>query len=291
MKKQPGVNGDWIPVSLHERVHHAALPSIVALGTPAIVQTQYALGDGWGDRGWVLPAAIWLYGLLFWIMSTGRQLVRSKRWEWTEAALDEQQRYWTEGRKASRRFWGFWWVRFPIGLLFLSYGVHLFGSKDFSAQWLSLILLMSAFVTPFVFVAELALLPLLIVLMFAYLAVVVSVPLSLIVMFGCLGMVATVLMAMAQRAQRPPKPAKDAGKDAAKEPATEPASAAAAATNAAAAPEQGQAGDPAAADAVPVADDAATTDATQPVPQLPAPEAEASSLQPASAPVPAERAQ
>ena len=68
-----------------------------------------------------------------------------------------------DARRNSRRFWGHWWVRFPIGLLFLSYGVHTMGSKDFSLQWLSLILLMSAFVTPFVFVAELFLLPLVIV--------------------------------------------------------------------------------------------------------------------------------
>lgn len=288
MKKQPGVNGDWIPVSLHERVHHAALPSIVALGTPAIVQTQYAFSDGWGDRGWVLPAAIWLYGLLFWIMSTGRQLVRAKRWEWTAAALEEQQRYWTEGRKASRRFWGFWWVRFPIGLLFLSYGVHLFGSTDFSVQWLSLILLMSAFVTPFVFVAELALLPLVIVLMFAYLAVVVSVPLSLIIMLGCLGLVATVLMAIAQRAQRPPKPVKDV----AGEPAAQARAAEDVAGDEAATPAPAEAGQQAAAEPAPVADGGAAADAGAPVAQLPAPEpADAAPLQPAVAPVPAERAQ
>lgn len=216
MKKQPGVNGDWIPVSLPQRVQETALPSLVALGVPALVQTQYVFSDGWGERGWVLPALIWLYGLLFWIVSSGRQLVRAKRWQWTEAAIEEQQRYWTEGRKLSRRFWGNWWVRFPIGLLFLSYGVQLFESADFSLQWLSLILLMSAFVTPFVFVAELALLPLVLVLIFAYLAVVIAVPLSLIAMLGCLGLVATVLMAIAQRAQRPAKPAKDAAEQGSK---------------------------------------------------------------------------
>lgn len=216
MKKQPGVNGDWIPVSLPQRVQETALPSLVALGVPALVQTQYVFSDGWGERGWVLPALIWLYGLLFWIVSSGRQLVRAKRWQWTEAAIEEQQRYWTEGRKLSRRFWGNWWVRFPIGLLFLSYGVQFFESADFSLQWLSLILLMSAFVTPFVFVAELALLPLVLVLIFAYLAVVIAVPLSLIAMLGCLGLVATVLMAIAQRAQRPAKPAKDAAEQGSK---------------------------------------------------------------------------
>lgn len=288
MKKQPGVNGDWIPVSLHERVHHAALPSIVALGVPAIVQIQYAFSDGWGDRGWVLPAAIWLYGLLFWIMSTGRQLFRSRRWQWTEAALEEQQRYWTEGRKASRRFWGFWWVRFPIGLLFLSYGVHLFGSTDFSVQWLSLILLMSAFVTPFVFVAELALLPLVIVLMFAYLAVVVSVPLSLIIMLGCLGMVATVLMAIAQRAQRPPKPVKDV----AGEPVAQAKAAEDVAGDEAARPPPAEAGEQAAAEPAAVADGGTAADAGVPVAQLPAPEpADGAQPQPVVAPVPAERAQ
>ncbi len=288
MKKEPGVNGDWIPVSLHERVHHAALPSIVALGTPAIVQTQYAFSDGWGDRGWVLPAAIWLYGLLFWIMSTGRQLVRSKRWEWTEAALDQQQRYLTEGRKASRRFWGFWWVRFPIGLLFLSYGVHLLGSTDFSAQWLSMILLMSAFVTPFVFVAELALLPLVIVLMFAYLAVVVSVPLSVIIMLGCLGLVATVLMAIAQRAPRSPKPAKEVGKEA----VAQATPADATASDPQATPEQAQPGDPAAAEPASAAASAEAADSGQPVPQLPAPDtAGLPPIQPTATPVPAERAQ
>lgn len=288
MKKQPGVNGDWIPVSLHERVHHAALPSIVALGVPAIVQTQYAFSDGWGDRGWVLPAAIWLYGLLFWIVSTGRQLMRPKRWQWTEAALEEQQRYWTEGRKASRRFWGFWWVRFPIGLLFLSYGVHLFGSSDFSVQWLSLILLMSAFVTPFVFVAELALLPLVILLMFAYLAVVVSVPLSVIVMLGCLGMVATVLMAIAQRAQRPAKAAKETGVGAeapAKAAGEEPAGD----TTAQPAPADG--GEPMSAEPAPTAEVAEADHAGQPVAQLPAPDsANLPPIQPATVASPAERA-
>lgn len=287
MKKQPGVNGDWIPVSLHERVHHAALPSIVALGVPAVVQIQYAFSDGWGDRGWILPAAIWLYGLLFWIVSTGRQLTRPKRWQWTEAALEEQQRYWTEGRKASRRFWGFWWVRFPIGLLFLSYGVHLFGNSDFSVQWLSLVLLMSAFVTPFVFVAELALLPLVILLMFAYLAVVVAVPLSVIIMLGCLGMVATVLMAIAQRAQRTPKPAKETVKETAKEPAAQAGTGEAAGSDASAPSASTDAGESQAADQGSNADG----DTGQPAPQLSGPDvADAPFIQPAAVAAPAERA-
>lgn len=288
MKKQPGVNGEWIPVSLHERVQQSALPSLVALGTPAMVQIQYAFSDGWGAGGWVLPAAIWLYGLLFWFISTGRQLLRPKRWQWTDAALEEQQRYWTEGRKASRRFWGFWWVRFPIGLLFLSYGVHLFESTDFSMQWLSLILLMSAFVTPFVFVAELALLPLVLLLVFAYLAVVVAVPLSVIIMLGCLGTVATVLMAIAQRAQRPSKPPEEAPSEAknAESAAAESADTPVADTTADAGT---VAGNGAAAEAV-----APNDSAGEPVAQLPPPETAASPAANFNAPataVPANRAQ
>ncbi len=281
MKKQPGVNGDWIPVSLHERVHQAALPSLVALGTPAIVQTQYAFSDGWGEGGWILPAAIWLYGLLFWITSTGRQLLSPKRWQWTEAAIEEQQRYWTEGRKASRRFWGFWWVRFPIGLLFLSYGVHLFGSTDFSAQWLSLILLMSAFVTPFVFVAELVLLPLVLVLIFAYLALAVAVPLSVIVMLGCLGMVATILMAIAQRAQRPPAPAEALAEQEAK-----PAD-----TSAKAPAEQATPSGENSADTPAGPDEDAADQASNSAAGLPAPGEENTPLEAQAAPAPAERAQ
>ena len=148
MKKEPGVNGDWVPVSMQERVHAAAMPSIVTLGTPMLIQMQYAFSNGWGDRGWLLPAVIWFYGVLFWALSSGVDLVRSKRWEWTPEAIEEKYRYWSDARRASRRFWGHWWVRFPIGLLFLAYGVHGLESKDFSTQWVSLILLMSAFVTP-----------------------------------------------------------------------------------------------------------------------------------------------
>lgn len=205
MKKQPGVNGNWVPVSMQERVHEAALPSVVALGTPALVQMQYAYSNGWGDRGWMLPAAIWIYGLMFWMISTGRQLFSAKRWEWTDEALEEKYRYWTDARRNSRRFWGHWWVRFPIGLLFLSYGVHTLGSKDFSLQWLSLILLMSAFVTPFVFVAELALLPLVIIAMFSYLAVIVAIPISVIIMMAALALLFTVMVVMARRGPKPPQ--------------------------------------------------------------------------------------
>lgn len=209
MKKEPGVNGNWVPVSMEERVQHAAIPSLVALGTPMLVQMQYAFGNGWGERGWLMPSVIWFYGVLFWLMSTARALFSATRWEWTPEALEAKYRYWTDSRQASRRFWGHWWVRFPIGLLFLAYGVHAFESKDFSTQWLSLILLMSAFVTPFVFVAELALLPLVVVAMFAYLAVIVAIPISVIVMMAVLALMATVMTAMARRDPKPPKPRTD----------------------------------------------------------------------------------
>lgn len=227
MKKEPGVNGDWVPVSMEERVHDAAIPSLVVLGTPMLVQVQYALSDGWGERGWLLPSAIWFYGVLFWLMSTARQLFSSKRWIWTPEALEEKYRYWTDARRASRRFWGHWWVRFPIGLLFLAYGVHAFESKDFTTQWVSMILLMSAFVTPFVFVAELALLPLVIIAFFAYLAVIVAIPTSVIVMMAALALMATVMTAMARRDPKPDKPRKDAAPNDPKgaEPASDAASA------------------------------------------------------------------
>ena len=213
MKKEPGVNGDYIPVSMEERVHNAAIPSLVALGTPMLVQVQYAFSDGWGDRGWLMPTVIWVYGVMFWLMSTAGQLFSSKRWEWTPEALEEKYRYWTDARKASRRFWGQWWVRFPIGLLFLAYGVHAFESKDFSTQWVSLILMMSAFLTPFVFVAELALLPLVIVAMFGYLAIIIAIPISVILMMAVLALMATMMVAMARRDPKPPKPKDPAAND------------------------------------------------------------------------------
>ncbi len=199
MKKQPGVNGEWVSVSLEDRVNAATMPSLVALGTPALVHLQYALGEGWGDRGWILPAAIWVYGLLFWLTSTGRSLLAGRRWEWTQAAQEERLRYWSDARKASRQFWGHWWVRFPIGLVFLSYGVHLLASSDFSMQWLSMVLLLSAFVTPFVFVAELALLPLVILALLAYLAIATRLPASLVIMLSGVALVFSLLAMLARR--------------------------------------------------------------------------------------------
>jgi len=210
MKKEPGVNGDWIPVSMEERVHNAAIPSIVALGTPMLVQVQYAFSSGFGERGWLMPAVIWIYGVLFWVMSTAIQLFSAKRWEWTPEALEEKYRYWTDARKASRHFWGHWWVRFPIGLLLLAYGVHAAESGDFATQWVGVILLMSGFLTPFVFVAELVLLPLVIIAIFAYLAVVIAIPISVIIMMAVLALMATMMVAMARRDPRPPAPRKDA---------------------------------------------------------------------------------
>ncbi len=232
MKKEPGVNGDWVPVSMQERVHAAAIPSVVTLGTPMLIQVQYAFSNGWGERGWLLPSVIWFYGVLFWALSSGVDLVRSKRWEWTPEALEEKYRYWSDARRASRRFWGHWWVRFPIGLLFLAYGVHGIESKDFSTEWVSLILLMSAFVTPFVFVAELALLPLVIIAMFAYLALIVAIPISVIIMLSVLALLATTMMALSRRDPKPPvrkeEPPKDAAADTAAAPAAAPAEAVAA---------------------------------------------------------------
>jgi Na+-transporting methylmalonyl-CoA/oxaloacetate decarboxylase gamma subunit len=264
MKKEPGVNGDWVPVSMQERVHAAAIPSFVTLGTPMLVQFQYAFSNGGGERGWLLPAVIWVYGVLFWTFSSGLDLVRSKRWEWTPEALEEKYRYWTNARRASRHFWGQWWVRFPIGLLFLAYGAHGMGSRDFATEWVSLILLMSAFVTPFVFVAELALLPLVIIAIFAYLALIVAIPISVIIMMSVLALLATVMMAMSRRDPKPPAPRKEEPpKDAAADTTAAPAAAAPAAEAAAAEPASAE---PAAAvEATPAAEPASPT-VTEPAP-------------------------
>jgi hypothetical protein len=263
MKKEPGVNGDWVPVSMQERVHAAAIPSIVTLGTPMLIQVQYAFSNGWGERGWLLPSVIWVYGVLFWALSSGVDLVRSKRWEWTPEALEEKYRYWSDARRASRRFWGHWWVRFPIGLLFLAYGVHGMESKDFSTEWVSLILLMSAFVTPFVFVAELALLPLVIIAILAYLALIVAIPISVIMMLSVLVLLATTMTALSRRDPKPPALRKD-------EPPKDGA------TDAAAAPAVAAAAEPGAADPAAPASEAPVEPAAAPeAAQLPAPAAEA----------------
>lgn len=184
-----------------------------------------------------MPVVVWAYGLLFWFMSTGIALLRPKRWEWTEAALEEKYRYWSAARVASSRFWGHWWVRFPIGLLFIAYGVHTLLQPDFTAQWISWIMLMCAFITPFVFVAEMALLPLSIVIVVGFLALVTFVPMSLMIMLGLLGMLATVMMAAQRRAPKPQKRDKAEAKEGKATDAPADAAAAAAAADGASAAE------------------------------------------------------
>lgn len=224
MKKEPGVNGEWISVSPHERVSVAALPTFVTLGTPAVIQTWYAFTTQSEPGSWVLPLMIWVYGLMFWIISTGRQLFKSKRWQWTDEALAKQRLYISDGRVASRKFWGHWWVRFPIGLLFLCVGIHALLSRDFAAQWISFILLMCAFVTPFVFVAEMAALPLVLFLMVGFMSVIAVLPLSVIIMLTFITMVGTVLMVMSQRSKQRPKLPPLPEKKKEKEPAPDAAS-------------------------------------------------------------------
>ena len=214
MKKQPGINGDYIILSREERLSNATIPTLVSLGTPAAVQTLYAFSPDQGPADWIMPLILWLYGLVFWFNSEGFQLVKAKHWQWTEEAIEEQQRYMSDTRIASRRFWGHWWVRFPVGLLFLGVGVQAMFSKDFSAQWISFILLMSAFVTPFVFIAELAMLPVAILIVLGLMAVVTFTPTSVIIMLAALGLFATLVMAQNIRAKQPQKkPKKEAKKE------------------------------------------------------------------------------
>ena len=242
MKKQPGINGDYIILSREERLSNATIPTLVSLGTPAAVQTLYAFSPDQGPADWIMPLILWLYGLVFWFNSEGFQLVKAKHWRWTEEAIEEQQRYMSDTRVASRRFWGHWWVRFPVGLLFLGVGVHAMFSKDFSAQWISFILLMSAFVTPFVFIAELAMLPVAILIVLGLMAVVTFTPTSVIIMLAALGLFATLVMAQNIRAKQPQKKPKK------EEPVLDkPAEPAKPALPAAAAPAAEARGDPAVA--------------------------------------------
>ena len=246
MKKQPGINGDYIILSREERLSNATIPTLVSLGTPAAVQTLYAFSPDQGPADWIMPLILWLYGLVFWFNSEGFQLVKAKHWRWTEEAIEEQQRYMSDTRVASRRFWGHWWVRFPVGLLFLGVGVHAMFSKDFSAQWISFILLMSAFVTPFVFIAELAMLPVAILIVLGLMAVVTFTPTSVIIMLAALGLFATLVMAQNIRAKQPQKkPKKEPKKE---EPVLDkPAEPAKPALPVAAAPAAEASGDPAVA--------------------------------------------
>jgi membrane protein implicated in regulation of membrane protease activity len=213
MKKQPGINGDYLILSRDERMALATLPTLVTLGTPAAVQTVYAFSPDMGPIDWALPLVLWIYGLLFWFNSEGIHLFKAKKWEWTEEAIEEQQRYMSDTRIASRRFWKKWWVRFPIGLLFMSVGIHALFSRDFTAQWLSFILLMSAFVTPFVFIAELAMLPLAILIVLGFMAVVTLTPTSVIIMLAVLAMFATVVLAQNVRASQLQKPVRKKKED------------------------------------------------------------------------------
>lgn len=221
MKKQPGINGNYVILSRDERLSNATVPSLVTLGTPAAVQTLYAFSRDMGPIDWLLPLVMWVYGLLFWFNSEGIQLFKAKQWQWTEEAIEEQQRYMSDTRIASRRFWKKWWVRFPVGLLFLGVGIHAMFSDDFTAQWLSFILLMSAFVTPFVFIAELAMLPLAILIVLGFMAIVKLTPTSVIIMLAVLTLFATIILAQNVRANQLQKPAKkkkdDKEKDEAKE--------------------------------------------------------------------------
>lgn len=213
MKKQPGINGDYLILGRDERMAIATLPTLVTLGTPAAVQTLYAFSSDMGPIDWALPLVLWIYGLLFWFNSEGIHLFKAKKWEWTEEAIEEQQRYMSDTRIASRRFWKKWWVRFPIGLLFMSVGIHALFSRDFTAQWLSFILLMSAFVTPFVFIAELAMLPLAILIVLGFMAVVTLTPTSVIIMLAVLAMFATVVLAQNVRAGQLQKPVRKKKED------------------------------------------------------------------------------
>ena len=270
MKKQPGINGDYIILSREERLSNATIPTLVSLGTPAAVQTLYAFSPDQGPADWIMPLILWLYGLVFWFNSEGFQLVKAKHWQWTEEAIEEQQRYMSDTRIASRRFWGNWWVRFPVGLLFLGVGVQAMFSKDFSAQWISFILLMSAFVTPFVFIAELAMLPVAILLVLGLMAVVTFTPTSVIIMLAALGLFATLVMAQNIRAKQPQKKAKKENKK--EEPVLDkPAEPAPPALPAAAAPAAEVSGDPAVAELPAPSADAQNAEAT-PVAEVTPPE-------------------
>ena len=261
MKKQPGINGDYIILSREERLSNATIPTLVSLGTPAAVQTLYAFSPDQGPADWIFPLVLWLYGLVFWFNSEGFQLVKAKHWQWTEEAIEEQQRYMSDTRVASRRFWGHWWVRFPVGLLFLGVGVYAMFSKDFSAQWISFILLMSAFVTPFVFIAELAMLPVAILIVLGLMAVVTFTPTSVIIMLAALGLFATLVMAQNIRARQPQKKPKKEDKK--EEPVLDkPADTAQPALPAAAAPAAEASGDPAVAELPAPVADAQNTEAT-----------------------------
>ena len=206
MKKQPGINGDWMPVDREERLAKAAVPTMVTLGTPAAIQLAASFSPEPTAGNWVLPLLFWLYGVIFWFTSTAGGLFRKQRWVWTDEALAEQRRFISDARAHSQAFWAHWWVRFPIGALFLSTGIYALMSKDFTLQWISFVLLLSAFVTPFVFMVELALLPLSIGLVAGLLAVVTYMPVAVIAMLCFVVLVITVVMVQNRRSKMPPPP-------------------------------------------------------------------------------------
>ena len=203
MKKKPGINGDWVPVTSEERNAGIGLSSAIMLGTPAAVHVATTVGPSLGKFTWLVALIFWTYGLLFWVTSAGRQMFRSKRWEWTPEALEELRQY--ERDKESQIFWGYWWVRFPIGLFFLSIGMYAFLLDDFMLQWVSVLFLMVGFVTPFVFMKELVLLPLSMIVILALLGVVALLPTALIVMLGVIGMGVIMAIAKNRRSKLPSK--------------------------------------------------------------------------------------
>lgn len=231
MKKIPGVNGDWIPVTREERMEGVGLPTAITLGTPLAVHTALAIDPHQGKLTWLAVLCFWMYGFLFWVTAIATQMFRRKRWEWTPEALEEQRMF--DPHIDSKAFWAHWWVRFPIGLLFMSIGMYAFLLDDFILQWISVLFLLLGFVIPFVFMVELALLPLSMVVVLALLGVVELMPLPLIVMFSIAGMLVIVVIAQKQSAMQPKKIKKIKKPEAAK---TATAEAAAPAAEAAAVP-------------------------------------------------------
>jgi hypothetical protein len=201
MKKKPGINGEWVAITSAERNAGTGLSTVITLGTPAAVHAVTTVGSDLGKFTWLVTLIFWIYGLMFWMTSAGRQLFRRKRWVWTEEAMEEQRFY--ERNKESQIFWGYWWVRFPIGLFFLSIGLYAFLLEDFMLQWISVLFLMVGFVTPFVFMMELVLLPLSVIVILALLGVVALLPTALMVMFGLIGMGVTVAIAQKRRSKQP----------------------------------------------------------------------------------------
>jgi hypothetical protein len=247
MKKIPGVNGDWIPVTREERMEGVGLPTAITLGTPLAVHTALAIDPHQGKLTWLAVLCFWMYGFLFWVTAIATQMFRRKRWEWTPEALEEQRMF--DPHMDSKAFWAHWWVRFPIGLLFMSIGMYAFLLDDFILQWISVLFLLLGFVIPFVFMVELALLPLSMVVVLALLGVVELLPLPLIVMFSIAGMLVIVVIAQKQSTMQPKKIKKIKKPEAAKTPITE---AAAPAAEAAAAPALEAPSDAATTEAAPV---------------------------------------